>query len=201
MFSTGTPGPAERRTRGTAAVRRSQSRAGSIAALAAGSDAGTPPPVSRIGARTRTLPSRAGSSSRQSLVPSGRVTSRAGSRLGSTAPVDEVDTTGTEDGLLLIEDESDQQNDEGVLLKSDTHTVTILGSAPRSHLPTEVIEVLEKSDFYADPHTAILDSSSGYACLVGKSKCYVWSIVEITHSGNPHTVGRTSCTVLQDGQR
>lgn len=123
-------------------------------------------------------------------MPPGRAGSRAASRLGSSALVDDADTTGGEDGLLLIEDESDQQNEQGILLKSDTHTVTILGGRPQAHIPAEAIDVLAKSDFYADPHTAVLDNSSGYACLVGKSKCYVWSIAEVLQSGASHNVSR-----------
>lgn len=187
MFSSGTPGPAERRARGGAAVRRSQSRAGSIAALAAGSDAGTPPPAaSRAGIRTRALSARAGSSRRQSLLPSGRPSSRTASRLGSAALFDE--DTAEDSILLLAEDEIEQQDDQGTLLKSDTHSVSILGGAPRSHIPTEVTEVLGNSDFYSDPHTAVLDIAAGYACLVGKSKCYIWSISEIAQEGNSSSV-------------
>jgi nuclear pore complex protein Nup133 len=60
----------------------------------------------------------------------------------------------------------------------------VLGGAPRSQLPAEVIEVLANSDFYSDPHTAVLDHAAGYACLMGKSNCYVWSISALLHQDN-----------------
>lgn len=177
MFSSGTPLPAERRTRG-GTVRRSQSRAGSIAGLAAGADAASASP-SKSGLRTRTLPQRASSSRRQSLLPTGRAQSRAGSRLGSVALPDE-DSADGEDAILLLEKDSEQPDNQGILLKSDTHSVSILGGIPRAHLPAEVLEVLANSDFYSDPHAATLDVDAGYACLVGRSKCYVWSIAHIS---------------------
>lgn len=176
MFSSGTPLPTERRTRGST-VRRSQSRAGSIANLA-GSDAGTPPPSARAGARTRTLAARAGSSRRQSLLPTGRTPSRAGSRLNSVALFGE-DDAGGEDAMVSVDEDSEQVDNQGILLKSDTHTVSILGGAPRANLPAEVLDVLANSDFYSDPHTASIDINAGYACLVGKTKCYVWNIEQI----------------------
>lgn len=159
-------------------MRRSQSRAGSIAGLAAGADAASASP-SKSGLRTRTLPQRASSSRRQSLLPTGRAQSRAGSRLGSVALPDE-DSADGEDAILLLEKDSEQPDNQGILLKSDTHSVSILGGIPRAHLPAEVLEVLANSDFYSDPHAATLDVDAGYACLVGRSKCYVWSIAHIS---------------------
>lgn len=174
MFSSAPPAGAERRARG-GAVRRSQSRAGSIAALAAGSNAGTPPPLAKTGPRPRGLSARAGSSRRQSLLPPGRTASRQSSRLSPADPVDEGSPE-HDNAVLYMQDDSAQNEHEGVLLKSDTHAVTILGGLPRSFLPAEVIDVLANSDFYTDPHTAVLDTKAGYACLAGKTKCYVWSL-------------------------
>lgn len=178
MFSSGTPAPPERRTRG-GTVRRSQSRAGSIAGLAAGSEAGITPSSSRTGLRTRALPPRASSSRRQSLLPAGRTPSRAGSRLGSVALFDE-DSVDGKDASNLLQADTEQIDNAGVLLKSDTHSVSILGGTLRAHLPAEVLDVLANSDFYSDPHAATLDVNAGYACLAGRTQCYVWSIARIS---------------------
>ncbi|KAN0064821.1 hypothetical protein ACQY0O_001878 [Thecaphora frezii] len=65
----------------------------------------------------------------------------------------------------------DAQLEEGTtLLRDDLMAVTAF-----SRLPTEVLEELESVDFYIDAFRGAMDTTTGYAYVVTRTKCFVWN--------------------------
>ena len=103
----------------------------------------------------------------------------------------------------MTDDDVEALESRGILLKTESHAVSVLGGI--AALPAEVARVLEDSgeylltmmlltdlrfwlrcsdirllpDFYTDPYSALIDHETGYACLVGKQRCYAWSIQQV----------------------
>ncbi|PWN48686.1 hypothetical protein IE53DRAFT_389101 [Violaceomyces palustris] len=63
------------------------------------------------------------------------------------------------------------QPEEGRNLMMDD----VMAVTSYSRLPNEVVEVLDKADFYVDALTASMDVQTGYAYLISRSLCYVWN--------------------------
>lgn len=214
MFSSSTPVQSGRRTRGNSA-RQSVSRASSVAGLAALGDGGTPEPsagtaggISSFGARNRR--NAAGSSRRASLLPGSRTPARAASKASPLPTVELGESVEQVNNAAFDSEGLDTSTQEtGVLLKTETHTVTALDANNLSNIPTEIREILLNSDFYTEPYLAVLEPAIGYACLIGRQHCHVWSLATLYPSTSSAPVSRklislrlyisenTICTVPQ----
>lgn len=164
--------------RASASVRRSQSRAASVAASAAGS----PQPE---GSTSRGGP---GAAERRRTIASGN-----GQHAGYSGSVLQEETP---------QDVAEMET-MGILLKTETHAVSLYGGSlpqevtallshgsectyPGSELPREnsflTAAPIVTLDFYTDPYAAELDHASGYACLIGRERCYVWSLSRVSRA-------------------
>lgn len=67
--------------------------------------------------------------------------------------------------------EANAQLEEGTVLLGDQWVHV----SSYSRLPTEVTEMLAEADLYIDAFQGFLDVTTGYACLLSRTQCFVWN--------------------------